>query len=471
MNIRAGHDALAFLRDNPAWVFLLFVSLVAGLVLVMPVPEAAVLAILAVAPVLLVAMAIIRNLYLGIVIYLLFEYLQPGYRIPAIAALRPTLLVSSALLGAWILNVIRHRVPVVINWQVKAYFIFLLLGFFSLFVAISQGMVARFWIDMAKTFIVFWVMYSVVRTHDQVYKLTWLYVLMHFVLSIGGFFLFVTAGQRRFGDLGGSFLGDENDSAMALLIMIPYMYFLLPVTRRNLARLVLILGMTLSGLTVLFSFSRGAFVGFVGMVLYMWLKSERKLRAGLAMLVMLIIFFAIMPPTYWQRIESVKDYSTEGSAQGRIDAWKGGIQMMIDNPLFGCGLGNFSRTYGTYYNTINTRWTAAHSMYIEFIGQFGVPGLIYILGMIVITLRTFRRSRALTAGIRSEDARRLRQIMSGAECGFVAYLVCTFFLSSMFYPHLWHFSAMAGMGYQASRSLAAEARPPLRKVDVVPEIS
>jgi O-antigen ligase len=147
--------------------------------------------------------------------------------------------------------------------------------------------------------------------------------------------------------------------------------------------------------------------------------------------------------------------------------------MMMDNPLFGCGLGQFSRTYGTEYNTINTRWTAAHSLYIEFIGQFGVPGLLYILTVIFLTLRTFRRARSVTNRIHNEEARMVKQIMLGAECGFASYLVATFFLSSMAYPHLWHFTAMAGMGLAASRTLAAResrGKPTLREIPVAPEL-
>ncbi len=49
-------------------------------------------------------------------------------------------------------------------------------------------------------------------------------------------------------------------------------------------------------LTVLFSFSRGAFIGFLAMVLYMWAKTEKKLQAGLAIVGTLVVFFAIMPP-------------------------------------------------------------------------------------------------------------------------------------------------------------------------------
>jgi putative inorganic carbon (hco3(-)) transporter len=459
---RAFHGTRDFLQGHIIVIGLLLTSLVVGVLFLIPeIPDYVILLALVALPIVIaIEFAIIRNLSVGIVIFLILEYLQPGYRIPFMSAIRPALLVSAALIVAWVLNLMRHKVPLVINWQVKSYAILLGLGLMSALNAISVGMVGLTLITLFKTLIVFTIMYSAVRTFEQLHRLTWVYILLHVLLAIGGFALFVTGSERRMGDLGGSFLGDENDSAMAILIMIPYMYFMLQTKPRKRARLVLMAGMALSSMAVLFSFSRGAFIGFSTMVLYMWFKGAKKMKAALGIIGVVALVFLIMPGTYWKRIESVKGYATEGSAQGRLDAWKGGIQMMIDSPLFGCGIGNFSRAYGEHYNKINARWTAAHSLYIEFIGQLGVPGVLFILSYILLTLMTFKRTRGIARRIDSTEARTLEKIMLGAECGFVTYLVTTVFLSSMMYPHLWHFGAMSGLGLIAARSLRAPVADP-----------
>ncbi|MGD8395435.1 MAG: O-antigen ligase family protein, partial [Candidatus Eiseniibacteriota bacterium] len=172
----------------------------------------------------------------------------------------------------------------------------------------------------------------------------------------------------------------------------------------------------------------------------------------------------LMPPEWYDRIESIQNYSSEGSAQGRLDAWKGGIHMMADSPIFGVGLGNFNRTYGTLYNTINTRWTAAHSMYIQFIAELGVPGLIYIVTVIILTFRTLARVRRACDRRDEPEYRTLQAITRGAECGFVAYLISTTFLNSMAYPHLWHFGAVAGCALVALRKMQREERDQLELV-------
>ena len=47
------------------------------------------------------------------------------------------------------------------------------------------------------------------------------------------------------------------------------------------------------------------------------------------------------PPAYFDRMGTITS-PTDGSAQGRIQAWSGGIGMAVNNPVFGVGAGQFS---------------------------------------------------------------------------------------------------------------------------------
>jgi probable O-glycosylation ligase (exosortase A-associated) len=455
---RPANNASEWVRRNPG-LLLIPVSVLIGAALAVSASPLIVGVLLAIVPVVMLQIAFVRNLFIGIIAYLIVEYLQPGHRIPVLALVRPALLVAGSLLLAWVLNAAQHRTKLVLNWQVKSYIIFLLLGTLSAYSAVSTGMVLKTLIVMAKSLAVFFIMYSVVNTIEKLRALIWTYSGLHCILAILAFGLFFTTGQRNFGDLGASFLGDENDSAMALLIMIPYSFFMLRATKHKLIRTVLVVGMVFSSAAVLFSFSRGAFVGFMSMVIYMWAKSPRKRLTAVVLAIFVAGLFAVMPGEYWERIESTKEYGTEGSAQGRIDAWKGGINMMLDNPMFGAGLGNFNRVYGTEYNTISARWTAAHSLYIQFIGELGVPGLIFIVTTILLTFRTIRTVRRGCRGRTEPEFVALATIVTAAECGFVAYLVSTTFLNSMAHPHLWHFGAVAGCALLAFRDLEQRLGP------------
>jgi probable O-glycosylation ligase (exosortase A-associated) len=463
---RTGIGVSEWLRRYPV-ILLVPVSVLVGVLIAASAKPIIVAGILAIVPVVLLQMAVIRNLFLGIVAYLFIEYLQPGYRVPLLAAIRPALLVAGGLLLAWTLNFMHHRVKLVWNWQIKSYLVLLFLCTMSAFGAISPGMTLKALIVMAKTLAVFFIIFSVVNTLPRLKNLIWTYIALHLVLGVMAFGLFFTTGQRNFGDLGASFLGDENDSAMALLVMIPYAYFMLGQTRSKLWRMAMIVSMVISSAAVLYSFSRGAFLGYSAMMLYMCARSQRKVAGFFAIAALFIALVMLMPSEWYDRIESIQNYSSEGSAQGRLDAWKGGVQMMLDSPIFGVGLGNFNRTYGTLYNTINTRWTAAHSMYVQFIAELGVPGLIFIVTVILLTFRTLAKVRRACDGRDEPQYKTLQCITRGAECGFVAYLISTTFLNSMAHPHLWHFGAIAGCALIALGKMQREEREEREQLELV----
>jgi probable O-glycosylation ligase (exosortase A-associated) len=420
----------------------------------------AVAALLGFAPVGIAVLAMTHWPLLGVVLFLGCEYLQPGHRIPGLAAAHPTLALALGLALAYVLNVLARRTPAAArNWQIKAFLLFLLIVGASAKDAISVPMVLRAALDIGKTFAVFFIFIQIVDSTQRLERLVWVYVALHFILGLAGIALFVTPGERRFGDVGGSFLGDENDSAMALLIMLPYVYFLLHLARRGATRVFLVAALLAGCSAVLFSFSRGAFLGFVVTLFYLWLRSSRKVIAGAGLVALGALFLAVMPAAYWQRIESISGYQSEGSAQGRLDAWKGALEMVADHPLFGVGADNFNRTFGEHYNRTSTRWTAAHSLYFQTLGELGLVGAAFLVWFIGKNFRDLARLRAAWRGRPpGTPAHRLYMITLGIEGGLVSYLVTTIFLNSLLYPHLWHFAAMTAIAVNCGSRLArAEA--------------
>jgi probable O-glycosylation ligase (exosortase A-associated) len=444
----------------PGWIAALaLVSVGAGALALHAESPLVAAALLGAAPVAVAILAMTHWPLLGAVLYLACEYLQPGHRIPPLAAAHPTLALTAGLVVAYVLNVLaRRRRATARNWQVKAFLLFLVLLAASAAEAVSVPMVARAGLDMVKMFAVFFIFIQITDTTARLERLVWAYVIIHFVLGLIGIALFATPGERRFGDVGGGFLGDENDSAMALLIMLPYVYFFLHVVRRTWTRLFLVAALLAGSSAVLFSFSRGAFLGFAVTLFYLWLRSSRKVLAAAGLGVLAALFLAVMPAAYWQRIESIGGYRTEGSAQGRIEAWSGALAMVADHPLVGVGVDNFNRTFGERYNTTSTRWTAPHSLYFQTLGELGLLGAAFLVWFVAWNFRDLRRLRAaLGPCAPGSPAHRLRVITLAIECGLVSYLVTTIFLTSLLYPHLWHFATMTAIAVNCGARLAADA--------------
>src|SRR5690606_24820523 len=88
------------------------------------------------------------------------------------------------------------------------------------------------------------------------------------------------------------------------------------------------------------------------------------------------------PPVYFERLSTITHYQNEGSAMGRITAWKAGTRMALDNPVTGVGAGHFAVSFGTRYRPPEAEgmpWLTAHSSYFLVLGELGLPGIIAFL--------------------------------------------------------------------------------------------
>lgn len=120
--------------------------------------------------------------------------------------------------------------------------------------------------------------------------------------------------------------------------------------------------------------SRGGFLATVGVFgLYLLTKINispaRMILVGIVMLGVLVVAPA--------RLTSTSD--SHGSAQHRVSMWGEGIEMVQQNPVFGIGKGNFLRY---------TSRLIAHNSAVEIMGETGLPGLFFWLGIIYMGFKT-----------------------------------------------------------------------------------
>jgi len=239
---------------------------------------------------------------------------------------------------------------------------------------------------------------------------------------------------------GAPFLGDGNDFALSLAILIPCIAELgisSKTTWRKAAAFGSILVLLLA---IIATQSRGGTLGIGAVLFYLWLKSPRKGVALAAIGLGILAAFLYAPSNYFDRMETIADYQNEGSAMSRIDIWKAGTRMALDNPVLGVGAGNFPVAYGTTYKAPGEfRWKNAHSAYFQVWGELGTVGLFTFLMMI---FGNFHRNARLRAAILNNaqtnpDAARLHArrlyVFSAALLG---YAVAGAFLSAAYYPHI-----------------------------------
>jgi O-antigen ligase len=115
--------------------------------------------------------------------------------------------------------------------------------------------------------------------------------------------------------------------------------------------------------------SRGTLLGTVAVVGIYFLINNAGAK--------LILFAAFSAPIAATLIASFGGLSSsEASAAGRLDAWYDGIQMLIYNPVFGVGMGNFIDRHGI----------VAHNSYVHVASELGVLGYSLWGGALVMNM-------------------------------------------------------------------------------------
>ena len=133
----------------------------------------------------------------------------------------------------------------------------------------------------------------------------------------------------------GTFIGGNNEIALALIMTIPLMHYLQTISNDTRVRHGLTIAMILCALAALGSYSRGALLAIAAMGFFLWFKSQHKLRIGLLLLLAVPPAVAYMPDKWAERMDTINKYEEDGSVQGRFNAWWMAYNLAKDRPDWG----------------------------------------------------------------------------------------------------------------------------------------
>ena len=142
-------------------------------------------------------------------------------------------------------------------------------------------------------------------------------------------------------------------------------------------------------------------------------------------------YIAIAGPSRMNEMDS-----DEESAQGRIQAWAAGIEMLKMNPLSGVGFGQF-----TEYNEL-----VAHNSFVHTFAELGLLGAFLLVGLFY----SFFAGLRTVTGALADDPRWARAVKSSG----IGFVVCGWFLSRQYTPILY---LLMGLGASCA---AVGASPP-----------
>lgn len=271
----------------------------------------------------------------------------------------------------------------------------------------------------------------VLHTKKHIISLVWVLVIsLGFFGVKGGLFTLLTGGNYRVWGPPDSFIGDNNEIALALIMTIPLMYFLRELLSRTWQRHAILLAMGLTAVAVIGSYSRGAFLAIAAMLALLWLRGRQKVLLAVVVLVGGILLLSFMPGKWHERMGSIGDYHEDASAMGRINAWHMALNLASHN-FFGGGFDIYNAKTFALYAPNPEDIHAAHSIYFQVLGEHGFVGLLLFMTMWGFTWRWAGWLRR-NAG-RSPETAWAATLGSMCQVSLVGYAVGGAFLSLAYF--------------------------------------
>lgn len=294
----------------------------------------------------------------------------------------------------------RYRIP--FTGITCAYLLFFCwMSITSLFALDGSAAILERWIFVAKIHVMIFLTFMLIRGRKQIEPLIWI---MAFSIGFygvkGGLFTLITGGGAHVWGPPGGVISGNNALGVALVMVIPLMYFLLQQATRRGVRYAIIIAMIMTLFGILGTQSRGALLAVTTMALFLSFKSRKKALTTGLVIGLLAAAALFMPETWTSRMDTIETYDKDMSAMSRIYTWKTLWNLALDRPLIGAGFNAdipiVFQQYAPRENlgafSFDGTVLVAHSIYFQALGEHGFPGLILYLS---IGLLTWRRAGQL----------------------------------------------------------------------------
>jgi O-antigen ligase len=236
-------------------------------------------------------------------------------------------------------------------------------------------------------------------------------------------------GFRTWGGLS----GDPNYYAVNVVLWVPLMLFWLVSKRPRGEKWFCVVCLLVIIFAFIFAASRGGFIGLSVALLFLILNTRNRLRnLALVSLLMMPIIFAPGESAFSRLLHPTE--SDQESSQFRLELWEAAENTFFAHPLFGVGMGHYHPTIVRGGAVIELPFHVAHNTYVGLLADLGLAGIIPFLGIFLSALANLRRVSRRT---KASGQMLLHQVALGLQAGLLGYIVCAFFLSTLWQQVMW----------------------------------
>lgn len=286
----------------------------------------------------------------------------------------------------------KDRRPFPVNKITVVYLLFIVwMSITCLFAIADIGVVMAHWLFALKIHLMLFVTLMLIRSRKQIETLVWIVTFSIGFYGIkGGLWTILTGGGGRVWGPEGSMIEDNNGLGLALVMLVPFVYYLHYITQRRWIRYGLLAAGVLMCFSILGSQSRGGLLALIAMALVLAIKGRRPILMSALLVVGLTSAFLFMPSSWSSRMETIKSYEQDASAMSRIQTWHTMWNLAVDRPFVGGGYGaDNAVTFALYSpDPQKAKVLVAHSIYFEALGEHGFPGVILYLLLGFFTWRS-----------------------------------------------------------------------------------
>jgi probable O-glycosylation ligase (exosortase A-associated) len=359
--------------------------------------------------------------------------------------------------------------------DVRSGLLFLFLGL-SMVSMLSSKYVSYswpYWLEFAKTITITYLLSSFITDQSR-FRM----VLLVIALSLG--FESAKQGWGNFVLHPGAInnnpveaIGDENEVAVALLMLVPVFIALGQTAERRSERwLHWMFGLGVAYRAVS-TYSRGGFLACGAMIVVFVLRTRHKVRAALAVALVSFVVISVMPQRFWDRMSTITTSQeqladSDASQRGRIHFWRVALVMVEKHPLFGIGHNAYNAAYDDYDFSVGAYGSgrSVHSVWFGILSELGIPAfLVYLL---IFAFAVGGCQRVVTLAKRGQVPQSLGQFALALQTSFCVLAVGGTFVPWQYREMLWHFVGLSMALHALATSTATAPVPTFVKPLPVP---
>lgn len=269
--------------------------------------------------------------------------------------------------------------------------------------------------DFIKLLLFIYLLIVCINNEDELNLLCWSLVVSALLTDIACFISPRVIAGREF--VGISY--DPNDMALFLVITVAIMIFMFE-NNTGWRKILLLFTIFFSLFVIIKTGSRGSILAFGAVILSVLyqkgFKYSFKRLPVLAIIAMIVL--SNSPADKIERYATMfePDYNTTEKG-GRLEIWKRGASIMLENPLLGSGVNQFATANGKLESG---SWQTAHNSYVLVGAELGIIGLSLFLLLLLTSIKQLSTDQAHM---------KMPWLVQGIRSSFFGFCVGGFFLS------------------------------------------